>query len=151
MQKLNMKLLNNITWEKPNPPPNLACRYFTHSTETIIWAAKSKQSKHYFNYNLMKQNNDGKQMKDVWRMTAPKKEEKSFGKHPTQKPLSLLKRLISAATKEGDIVLDAFNGSGTTGVACLDLSRHYIGIDCNPEYIELSRQRLKSQASKNHF
>ena len=76
-QKLEMKFLNNIVWEKPNPPPNLSCRYFTHSTETILWFGKHKKSKHLFNYKTMKKINSGKQMKDVWRFTAPKKEEKT--------------------------------------------------------------------------
>ena len=146
MQQLQMKILNNITWEKPNPPPNLACRYFTHSTETIIWAAKKENSKHTFNYPLMKEMNGGKQMKDVWNLTAPKKGEKTFGKHPTQKPLGLLKKLIQAATNEGDTVLDAFNGSGTTGVACLELNRKYIGIELDENYVELTNKRLEDKA-----
>ena len=78
MQELDMKLLNNITWQKPNPPPNLACRYFTHSTETVIWASKNQKSKHIFNYDLMKEINGGKQMKDVWTMTSPNKKKKSM-------------------------------------------------------------------------
>ena len=146
MQQLNMKILNNITWQKPNPPPNLACRYFTHSTETIIWAAKNLKSKHKFNYKLMKEINKDKQMKDVWVMTAPGKSEKNYGKHPTQKPLSLLDRLISAATDEGDLVLDAFNGSGTTGVSCIRTNRKYIGIELEKEFIELSKKRLVEQS-----
>ncbi len=144
MQQLQMKLLNNITWQKPNPPPNLARRYLTHSTETIIWAAKHQKSKHVFNYQLMKEINGGMQMKDVWVMTSPKKSEKEHGKHPTQKPTELLKRLVLAATNEGDLVLDAFNGSGTTGVACLEIGRSYIGIEQEKEYIKLSEKRFKS-------
>ena len=77
-QKLQMKFLNNITWEKPNPPPNLSCRFFTHSTETVLWFGKEKKSKHKFNYKLMRELNNNKQMKDVWRFTAPKKNEKSL-------------------------------------------------------------------------
>ena len=145
MQELDMKLLNNITWQKPNPPPNLACRYFTHSTETVIWAAKNKKSKHVFNYALMKEINGGKQMKDVWAMTAPGKKEKEYGKHPTQKPTELLYRLIMAASNEGDVVLDAFNGSGTTGVACIETNRNYIGIELDKEYVALSKKRFKSK------
>lgn len=76
MQQLGMKILNDITWEKPNPPPNLSCRYFTHSTETIIWAAKNKNSKHYFNYEVMRNLNKGKQMKTVWTIPAPNGDEK---------------------------------------------------------------------------
>lgn len=145
IQQLDMKMLNNITWQKPNPPPNLACRYFTHSTETIIWAGKHPKSKHLFNYDLMKEINGGKQMKDVWTMTAPGKNEKEHGKHPTQKPIELLQRLIMAATNEGDLVLDAFNGSGTTGVACIETNRKYIGIELDKEYVSLSKKRFKSK------
>ena len=142
MQQLNMKILNNITWEKPNPPPNLACRYFTHSTETIIWAAKTLKSKHLFNYQLMRKINDNKQMKDVWNFTAPKKNEKKFGKHPTQKPLDLLTRVLLSATNENDLVLDPFNGSGTTGVACALYKRKYIGIELEKDYIKLTKKRI---------
>ena len=142
MQQLNMKLLNNITWEKPNPPPNLACRYFTHSTETIIWAAKSQKSKHKFNYQVMRKSNNDKQMKDVWQFTSPKKNEKKYGKHPTQKPLDLLTRIILSSTEEEDIVLDPFNGSGTTGVACAINNRKYIGIELEQNYIDLTKKRI---------
>ena len=149
MQQLNMKLLNNIIWQKPNPPPNLACRYFTHSTETILWSTKTKKSKHLFNYPLMKKLNDNKQMKDVWNFTAPKKSEKLFGKHPTQKPLDLLTRILLSATNESDLVLDPFNGSGTTGVACVINKRNYIGIELEKNYIELTKKRMNE--IKNHL
>ena len=142
MQQLNMKLLNNITWEKPNPPPNLACRYFTHSTESIIWAAKTIKSKYLFNYQLMRKINNNKQMKDVWNFTSPKKKEKSFGKHPTQKPLDLLSRILLSTTNEDDLVLDPFNGSGTTGVACILNNRRYIGIELEETYVELAKKRI---------
>ena len=143
MQQLDMKILNNITWQKPNPPPNLACRYFTHSTETIIWARKGEKTKHKFNYDLMRELNGGKQMKDVWTMTAPSKHEKLHGKHPTQKPIALLERLIEAATDKNDLVIDPFSGSGTTGVACKMLNRRYIGIEIDKKYTALARKRLK--------
>ena len=123
-QKLNMKFLNNITWEKPNPPPNLSCRYFTHSTETILWFGKEKKLKHKFNYKIMKKVNGNKQMKDVWRLSAPKKSEKSFGKHPTQKPIDLLDIILKASTNKNSLVLDPFNGSGTTGVSCIKNKRN---------------------------
>lgn len=139
-------LINNITWQKPNPAPNLACRCFTHSTETILWARKvlssRKKGKHLFHYSLMKEINGGKQMKDVWMLNPPKKNEKKFGKHPTQKPLSVLERILLASTKEGDVVLDPFNGSGTTGIACIRLKRRYIGIEIAKEYLDLSIQRF---------
>lgn len=140
-------IINNITWQKPNPAPNLACRSFTHSTETIIWARKQltpkKKGKHYFNYELMKEMNDNKQMKDVWLLSLPSKKEKINGKHPTQKPLSVLERIILASTKENDVVLDPFNGSGTTGIACLNLNRKYIGIEKEEEYLELTKRRIE--------
>ena len=141
-------IINNITWQKPNPAPNLACRSFTHSTETIIWARKQltpkKKGKHYFNYELMKEMNDNKQMKDIWLLSLPSKKEKINGKHPTQKPLSVLERIILASTKENDVVLDPFNGSGTTGIACLNLNRKYIGIEKEEEYLELTVKRIEA-------
>ena len=139
-------IINNITWQKPNPAPNLACRCFTHSTETIIWARKilddnGRKGKHFFNYNLMKQENNNKQMKDVWLFSAPSKAEKFYGQHPTQKPLNLMRRIIVASTKPGDIVLDPFCGSSSTGIACIETGRKYIGIEREKEFIELSIKR----------
>jgi site-specific DNA-methyltransferase (adenine-specific) len=142
MQQLGMKLLNQITWQKPNPPPNLACRYFTHSTETVLWAAKNSHSRHVFHYAEMKRENGGKQMKDVWSFTAPKFGEKAFGKHPTQKPLALLERLIRAASREGDLVLDPFLGSGTTMLAAARLGRRGVGIESDLSFVKLSQARL---------
>jgi site-specific DNA-methyltransferase (adenine-specific) len=139
-----MKILNDITWEKPNPPPNLSCRYFTHSTESIIWAAKSEKSKHYFNYKAMRTINAGKQMKSVWTMTAPGRTEKIHGRHPAQKPVGLLKRIIAASTEEGDIVFDPFSGSSTTGVAAINTGRRFIGCELEESFIELSLKRLES-------
>ncbi len=142
-------IINNITWQKPNPSPNLACRCFTNSTETILWARKQltakKKGKHTFNYLLMKKINGGKQMKDVWLIPLVKKEEKKYGKHPTQKPLALLERIILASTNEGDLILDPFNGSGTTGLASVKLNRRYIGIEKEKEYCELTKKRLESK------
>jgi len=142
MQQLGMKSLNTITWEKPNPPPNLSCRYFTHATETILWAARDKSSKHIFNYADMKRENQGKQMKSVWRMSAPGKSEKAHGKHPTQKPLALLDRILRASANPGDLVVDPFNGSGTTGLAAMNLGMRYIGVDREDEYLALSQSRM---------
>ena len=142
MQQLEMKILNNVTWQKPNPPPHLAGRYFTHSTETILWARKNEKAKHKYNYSLMKELNGGKQMKDVWTFTAPGKIEKSEGKHPTQKPLVLLDRIIRASTDEGDTILDPFLGSGTTIVAALLAGRNSVGIEQEKEYCELSKKRI---------
>jgi site-specific DNA-methyltransferase (adenine-specific) len=142
MQRLGYKLLNDITWYKPNPPPNLACRYFTHSSETVIWAARDEKAKWTFNYKLMKRLNGGKQMKSVWSILPPRKDEKLLGKHPTQKPVELLERIVLAASRPGDVVLDPFSGSGTTGIAARRLGRRYIGIELSPEYADLAVDRL---------
>ena len=142
MQQLGMKLLNDIIWEKPNPPPNLSCRYFTHASETIIWAAKSERSRHAFNYELMKSLNASKQMKSVWRIATPKRDEKMHGKHPTQKPIELLERIVLASSNEGDIVFDPFAGSSTTGVAAIRANRRFVGCELEDQYINLSRDRL---------
>ena len=146
LEQEGLKIINNITWQKTNPPPNLACRCFTHSTETVLWAQKGeKKAKHQFNYTLMKELNGGKQMKDVWSGPLTPKREKTEGKHPTQKPGYLLERIIQASTSEGDLILDPFCGSSTTGVAAKRLGRKYIGIDNAQEYIELSIRRLEKQ------
>lgn len=144
LEQEGFKIINNITWQKTNPPPNLACRCFTHSTETILWAQKDeKNAKHFFNYQLMKEENGGKQMKDVWTGSLTPQKEKAMGGHVTQKPLYLLTRIIEASTRPGDIVLDPFCGSSTTGVAAKQLGRKYIGIEIEKEYIDLSIKRLK--------
>ena len=143
LEQEGFKIINNITWQKTNPPPNLSCRCFTHSTETILWAQKNdKHARHFYNYELMKQINGGKQMKDVWTGALTSPAEKTFGKHPTQKPLYLLERIVLASTEEGNVVLDPFCGSSTTGVACKKQNRFYIGIDNNQEYLDLSKERL---------
>jgi site-specific DNA-methyltransferase (adenine-specific) len=144
MQQLGFKLLNDISWVKPNPPPNLSCRYFTHATETIIWAAKDKKSRHTFHYKLMKETNRGKQMKSVWEIKPPETWEKKFGKHPTQKPVALLERILLASSDEGDTVLDPFLGGGTTLLTAFRLSRHAIGCDLSLDYVNLSIRRLCS-------
>ena len=132
------KIINNITWRKLNPPSNISCRAFVHSTETILWAKKDiKNVKHKFNYSLMKELNDNKQMKDVWESSLTKFSEKKQGSHPTQKPVAILERIILASTDEGDLILDPFNGSGTTGIVANKLNRKYIGIDKEKEYLEL--------------
>ena len=145
MQQLGMKILNDIAWEKPNPPPNLSCRYFTHSTETVLWAAKTEKSKHVFNYKAMKRENHGKQMKTVWTMTAPKNGEKTFGKHPTQKPIALVERCILASTRKGDIVCDPFMGGGTTGIGCVRTQRKFVGIELDEVHARLAAARTRDQ------
>lgn len=141
----DFKILNNITWIKKSPPPNLSCRMFTHSTETILWVRKGLKSKHFFNYPLMKEWNGGKQMKDVWTIGRPKKIEKQFGKHPTQKPEELLERMIQSSTSKGDLILDMFNGSGTTGVVAVRNDRRFIGIDNDNEFYKISKKRLLNE------
>jgi site-specific DNA-methyltransferase (adenine-specific) len=144
MQELGFKILNLITWEKPNPPPNLSCRYFTHSTEMLIWAATNEKSKHRFNYTDMKAENGGKQMKTVWRFSAPSKAEKLHGSHPTQKPVAFVRRCLLASSIAGDVVLDPFAGSGTTGVACATIGRRFIGIEQDPAFRQLSKERIEA-------
>ncbi|WP_022761915.1 DNA-methyltransferase [Butyrivibrio sp. AD3002] len=143
LEQEGYKIINNITWQKTNPPPNLACRCFTHSTETVLWAQKDdKKAHHLFNYQYMKDKNGGKQMKDVWTGPLTPKSEKTEGKHPTQKPEYLLENIIEAASNVGDVILDPFCGSSTTGVVSKKLHRKYIGIDNNKEFVELSIKRL---------
>lgn len=152
LQKLGCRIINDIAWFKPNGAPALAGRNFTASHETIIWASKNKKVKHTFNYLDSKQWNSendklyffGKQMRSVWSIPATSKKEKIYGFHPTQKPIELLRRLIALCTKEGDLVLDPFCGSGTTGVACSLLGRKFVGIDIDSDFISLSRKRIKS-------
>ncbi len=141
LTELGYKILNCITWAKTNPPPNLSCRYFTHSTEFIIWARKNKKSSHFYNYELMKTINGGTQMKDVWNLPAIAQWEKSCGKHPTQKPLALLTRIILASTKRNAWILDPFAGSSTTGIAANLLNRKFLGIDKEEEYLNISKNR----------
>lgn len=154
LNELDFRILNVITWAKTNPPPNLSCRFFTHSTEFIIWARKDKKKAHYFNYELMKQINGGTQMRDVWSLPAIAKWEKSCGKHPTQKPLPLLGRIILASTKTDAWILDPFSGSATTGIAANILGRRYLGLEQEEEFLELSKQRrleLEDIAIKNKY
>lgn len=149
LSELNFKILNVITWEKNNPPPNFSCRFFTHSTEQIIWARKSEKVPHYYNYELMKQINGNKQMKDVWKLPAIAPWEKSCGKHPTQKPLAVLARLILASTKPNAWILDPFSGSSTTGIAANLLNRRFLGIDKEEEFLILSKNRKLEIENKN--
>ena len=147
LQSNGFHILNEIIWYKPNAPPNLACRCFAHSHESILWAKKSKNAKQYFNYGLMKEYDDGispsgKQMRSIWKIPLTSPREKLFGKHPTQKPIELLKRIILSSSKEGDIILDPFNGSGTTGVVAHKFNRRYIGIEMDKGFLELTVRRL---------
>ncbi len=149
LQELGYKVLNTITWQKTDPPPNLSCRYFNFSTELIIWARKFDKKPHKFNYERMKLLNGGQQMTDVWRIPAVSLWEKQQGKHPTQKPLRLLYRIILAATNEGDTLLDPFSGSGTTGIAANLLGRKYIGIEQDEQFCDLSLRRRQAIEDEN--
>jgi len=148
-------VLNDISWFKPNASPNLSCRMFTASHESLIWARTSKKDKHVFNYKAMRESDyhekdvlkkEGKQMRSIWSIALTKKSEKRFGKHPTQKPESLLERVILSSTNPGDIVLDPFCGSGTTGAVALRHGRRFIGIDMDKTFLEdIARPRLEHE------
>ena len=141
LTELGYKILNVITWAKTNPPPNISCRFFTYSTEFILWARKSPKVPHKYNYELMKAINEGKQMTDVWRLPAIGRWEKSCGKHPTQKPLALLTRIILASTDEHDWILDPFAGSSTTGIADNLCDRRFLGIEQECNFAILGKNR----------
>lgn len=141
LQQLGFKILNVITWAKTNPPPNISCRFFTYSTEFVIWARKHKNKPHYYNYELMKLINGGKQMTDVWYLPAIARWEKSCGKHPTQKPLNLLVRIILASTEPNSWILDPFAGSGTTGIAASLTGRRFLGIEQENDFLTISKLR----------
>ena len=151
LTQAGFKILNVITWAKTNPPPNISCRYFTYSTEFIIWARKLAKVPHYYNYELMKHINDDRQMTDVWRLPAIAPWEKSCGKHPTQKPLSVLSRIIMASTKPGAWILDPFAGSSTTGIAASLLGRRFLGIEQECEFAEISKARREELEIGNNF
>ena len=164
-------ILNDVAWFKPNASPNLSCRFFTASHETLVWARKEKKAKHTFNYEVMKnwENNyqkqfkcpdckkthgveilheAGKQMRSVWAINTPAPIEKKFGKHPTQKPSELLKRIVLSSTNKNDVVLDPFTGSSTTGLASYLHGRKFIGIDMEKKYLDLSVKRF-NELDKN--
>ena len=151
LQDSGFHILNDIAWFKPNASPNLSCRYFTASHETLIWARKDKEARHNFNYELMKNGNwpedfikkPNTQMRSVWSMGTPKPIEKKFGKHPTQKPEDLLKRIVLASTNKGDLIVDPFAGSSTTGIAAYLTGRSFIGIDTDKNYLDLSIKRFE--------
>ncbi len=142
LERENFNILNIITWEKTNPPPNMSRRTLTHSTEMIIWAKNKDSKKYTYNYEVGRKINDGKQLKDVWRSSVIKKTEKKEGYHPTQKPLWIVERILELFTKEGDLVLDLFAGTGTTAVACKKLNRNYICVEKEKEYFDIIKRRL---------
>lgn len=159
LQSLGYHILNDIAWYKPNASPNLSGRYFTASHETLIWARKDKKAKHKFNYKLTREGEwpedfmkkPGKQMRSVWAINTPRPWEKKFGKHPTQKPYDLLKRIVLASTDKGDVILDPFTGSSTTGIAAVAHGRKFIGIDTEKEYLDLSKKRFKEMSQGKLF
>ena len=144
LQQQGWHIINDICWYKPNAAPNLSCRMFTASHETLLWVKKNKKAKHTFNYEAMKFGDfpsdvikkPEKQMRSIWAIGTPKIAEKKYGKHPTQKPESLLDRIITASSNQGDIILDPFCGSATTGVCALRHQRKFIGIDSEQEYLD---------------
>lgn len=160
LQVAGYHILNDVSWFKPNASPNLSCRFFTASHETLIWARKEKKAKHTFNYDLMKNGNwsddfikkPNLQMRSVWAIGTPKTIEKKFGKHPTQKPEELLKRIVLASTNKSDLILDPFTGSSTTGMAAYLFGRRFVGIDTEKQYLDLSIKKFE-ELDKNlkHF
>ena len=155
LQKIGYRILNDITWYKPNASPNISCRCFAASHETLIWACKGKKAKYTFNYKDMKFGSWGKdfikkpqkQMRSVWAINTPHSSEKTAGQHPTQKPLELLRRILLASTKKGDLVLDPFTGSSSTGIVAYRLSRSFIGMDNNSQFLDLSIKRFEELKS----
>ncbi len=152
LTELDYRILNAITWQKTNPPPNLSCRFFTHSAEVVLWARKTKRVPHYFNYDLMRRLAGNRQMTDVWRMPAIARWETTCGKHPTQKPLALIVRAILACTKNSARVLDPFAGSGTTGIAANLVRRHFVGIDRERSYLNIAvKRRLEFERASSEW
>ncbi len=146
-QKYNLRIVNNLIWAKPNAQPNITCRMFTESTEQILWLCNNQahKAKNWtFNYDISKNLNDGKQMRNFWLIPTTPKHEKAHGKHPAQKPLALMERIVLTATNENDLVLDCFAGSGTTLLACKKNKRNFIGIEKNSDYYEIAKKRLEN-------
>lgn len=141
LKDAGFRIINIITWHKSDPTPTWGELHFNFSSEYIIWARKNPKAKHFFNYELMKEMNGGILMPDVWKLPTVGFWEKTCGKHPTQKPLRLLYRIILASTKPGDTILDPFAGSCTTGIAANLLDRKFIGIDQSEEYLNLGKRR----------
>jgi site-specific DNA-methyltransferase (adenine-specific) len=142
LQTMNFKLINQITWEKPDPPPNVLHTAFTHAHETLLWARRGKGARHTFNYDLINSNDQNAQVSSVWRIPSVPMSEKSQGRHPTQKPLRLIRRAVVASTGEGELVFDPFCGSGTTGVAAKELDRFFVGAEMEEEFAELAGRRI---------
>lgn len=148
LQDFDRKLINSVTWYKRNAFPNVTQRMLCESTEHIIWAANETQKKAknwVFNYQELKKINGGVQMRNMWDIVSTPASEKKSGKHPSQKPLGVINRLVIGMTKKGDIIIDPFMGSGTLPVAAKNLDRKFIGIDNNEEFCELTKKRINSK------
>jgi len=147
LQDQGFWILNDVIWRKTNPMPNFRGRRFTNAHETLIWAAHSARSRYTFNYEAMKALNDDIQMRSDWLFpicSGPERLKDDGGRkaHPTQKPEALLHRLVLASTNRGDIILDPFFGTGTTGAVARRLGRHWIGIEQDPDYAKAARERI---------
>ncbi len=146
LQDLGFWVINEIVWEKTNPMPNFMGVRFTNAHETLIWAKKDRESKYTINYHAMKPFNDGKQMRSTWKLPICKGGERirvnGERAHSTQKPLALMYRVILSSTNPGDVILDPFFGTGTTGAAAKLLHRSWIGIEKDPAYIQVARERI---------
>ena len=142
--ELGYKILNIIVWQKSNPKPTLSTQYFDFSAEYIVWARKTTSKPHYFNCDLMMQLNGGRRMQDVWHIPIVAQWEMKWGKHPTQKPLRLLYRIILASTKTGDRIFDPFAGSCTTGIAANLLDRKFVGVDLSEQYLNVGKSRKEA-------
>ena len=141
-------ILNDIIWHKTNPMPNFRGTRFTNAHETLLWCTTSREAKYTFNYQNLKELNDGKQMRSDWYIPICSGKERlrknnNQRSHPTQKPEALMYRIILSSTNKGDIILDPFLGSGTTAVVAKRLQRNFIGIEQDKEYISLAKKRLK--------
>lgn len=144
LQSGGFRLINQITWEKPDPPPNALRTAFTHAHEDLIWASKGKGARHTFNYDLVNSPDPGAQVSSVWRIPAVPGREKLHGYHPTQKPLRLVRRALLSSTREGELVFDPFCGAGTTAVAAKELNRFFVGTELNERFAELAARRIKA-------
>lgn len=141
LKKAGFQIINIITWHKSDPTPTWGELHFNFSSEYIIWARKNPRSKHFFNYELVKELNGGVLMPDVWKLPTVGMWEKTCGKHTTQKPLRLLYRIVMSSTRLGETILDPFAGSCTTGIAANLLGRKFIGIDQSEEFLQLGIRR----------
>lgn len=151
LQDLDRKLINSIVWYKRNAFPNVTQRMLCESTEHIIWAVNETQKKAKnwtFNYKILKEINGGVQMRNMWDIVSTPLSEKRLGKHPSQKPLDVINRLVVGMTKENDIIIDPFMGSGTLPVSAKSLNRRFIGIDSDKEYCELAKKRVEGESDK---